>query len=54
VTFIVLFRAEIESLTKEREELMKNLNLAESKRNQAMDKDNIANLQKLLDAKGLC
>ncbi|CAK8690630.1 coiled-coil domain-containing protein 63-like isoform X2 [Clavelina lepadiformis] len=46
--------AEIENLEREREDLKKNLNLAESKCNQEKDQINIADLQKLLDEKDGC
>ncbi|XP_077970797.1 outer dynein arm-docking complex subunit 1-like isoform X2 [Styela clava] len=46
--------AEIEKLQSERSELMKDLNLAESKCNQDKDKTNISDLIKLLDEKDLC
>lgn len=46
--------AEIEKLQSERSELMKNLNLAESKCNRDKDKSNVSDLQRLLDEKDLC
>uniref|UniRef100_H2Y9Q7 ODAD1 central coiled coil region domain-containing protein n=1 Tax=Ciona savignyi TaxID=51511 RepID=H2Y9Q7_CIOSA len=45
---------EIENLKGERVELMKNLNLAESKLNQEKDKVNMSNLQNLLNDKDDC
>lgn len=46
-------RAEIEKLQSERNELVKNLNLAESKCNQDKDKSHANDLQRLLDEKGV-
>lgn len=46
--------AEIENLRSERNDLVKNLNLAESKFNQDKDKSNTNDLQRLLDEKDAC
>ena len=50
----VLNRSEVSQLEKEKQELLKELRLAESRSNQTRDEENIDTLVTLVEAKGKC
>jgi len=48
----MIFRAEIETLKQERDELLKNLSVAESSRNRRIDNAHVNKIRQLLEENG--